>query len=331
VSYSYAKRQRSRLCNGSIRNNALTRNGQTTVYRTPAGETAAGRAPAGVLSIVAERGTTAPQPIQVLPVKRPVHRSRTCSEGPFGELLRATGPMAKANPFRFSTKYQDDETDLLYYGYRYYGASTGRWISRDPVGEVGGLSLYGFIENSPFGAVDLYGLSCASCRCLKVKLTAGTAVGGITEPTNPTMTPPPGRGATQRITIGIRTPFSIEVEGDRSQCKCKYTDKGSIKGKLRFRFSDGSTSESPVERTFDPDKNSGDTHPIEGCRDGTDIPGFFLDMGPMPGSLNFELQYDLTVAATCTGSDGVSSISDSIAYNAAFKGSYSWRDAKKGQ
>ncbi|HNR72510.1 MAG TPA: RHS repeat protein, partial [Verrucomicrobiota bacterium] len=40
--------------------------------------------------------------------------------GPFGEVLRATGPMAKANLFRFSTKYQDGETDLLYYGYRYY-------------------------------------------------------------------------------------------------------------------------------------------------------------------------------------------------------------------
>ena len=34
--------------------------------------------------------------------------------GPFGEVIRATGPMAKINPFRFSTKYQDDETDLLY-------------------------------------------------------------------------------------------------------------------------------------------------------------------------------------------------------------------------
>ena len=55
-----------------------------------------------------------PAEIQNLPRKSP-----TCSEGPFGELLRATGPMAKANPFRFSTKYQDDETDLLYYGYRY--------------------------------------------------------------------------------------------------------------------------------------------------------------------------------------------------------------------
>jgi RHS repeat-associated protein len=63
----------------------------------------------------------------------PSQSSRTCFEGPFGELLRATGPMAMANPFRFSTKYQDGETDLLYYGYRYYNASTGRWNSRDPL------------------------------------------------------------------------------------------------------------------------------------------------------------------------------------------------------
>ena len=57
--------------------------------------------------------------------------------GPFGEVIRATGPMAKANPFRFSTKYQDDEADLFYYGYRYYNASTAigdrlETISADP-------------------------------------------------------------------------------------------------------------------------------------------------------------------------------------------------------
>jgi RHS repeat-associated protein len=56
--------------------------------------------------------------------------------GPFGEVLRASGPMAKANPFRFSTKYQDDETDLLYYGFRYYNAGTGRWNSRDPLNSL---------------------------------------------------------------------------------------------------------------------------------------------------------------------------------------------------
>ena len=59
--------------------------------------------------------------------------------GPFAEPLRATGAMAKKNPFRFSTKYQDDETDLLYYGYRFYSPSPGRWLSRDPIFEVGSM------------------------------------------------------------------------------------------------------------------------------------------------------------------------------------------------
>ena len=101
--------------------------------------------------------------------------------GPFGEVIRATGPMAKANPFRFSTKYQDDETDLLYYGYRYYNASTGRWVSRDPIGDsvvlrdqiaakpdIGDrliaeslLPPYHFTKNDPISRVDSTGLDAA--------------------------------------------------------------------------------------------------------------------------------------------------------------------------
>jgi len=78
--------------------------------------------------------------------------------GPFGELIRQTGPMSKANPIRFSTKYTDDETDLLYYGYRYYNPSTGRWLSRDPIGESGGVNLYGVSMNSPLNILDVLGL-----------------------------------------------------------------------------------------------------------------------------------------------------------------------------
>jgi RHS repeat-associated protein len=66
--------------------------------------------------------------------------------------------MAKLNPFRFSTKYQDDETDFLYYGYRYYNPSTGRWLSRDLIGENGGLNLYCFIGNDSIGKADYLGL-----------------------------------------------------------------------------------------------------------------------------------------------------------------------------
>jgi RHS repeat-associated protein len=78
--------------------------------------------------------------------------------GPFGEVIRATGPMAKLNPFRFSTKYEDDETDMLYYGYRYYNPSTGRWLSRDPLEEQGGDNLYSAMYNDPVDCFDLLGL-----------------------------------------------------------------------------------------------------------------------------------------------------------------------------
>ena len=73
---------------------------------------------------------------------------------PFGNLLRCTGPMTKLNPFRFSTKYQDDETDWLYYGYRFYNGSAGKWLSRDPIGNKGGINLHCFVRNDPVGAFD---------------------------------------------------------------------------------------------------------------------------------------------------------------------------------
>jgi RHS repeat-associated protein len=77
--------------------------------------------------------------------------------GPFGEVIRQSGPIAKLNPFRFSTKYDDDETDLLYYGYRYYNPSTGRWLSRDPAEEEGGLNLYVFLKNDSTDQTDFIG------------------------------------------------------------------------------------------------------------------------------------------------------------------------------
>lgn len=78
--------------------------------------------------------------------------------GPFGEVIRATGPMAKRNPFRFSGKFQDDETDLIYYGHRYYNPSLGRWISRDPLEEHGALNLYGFVGNDAMSLIDVLGM-----------------------------------------------------------------------------------------------------------------------------------------------------------------------------
>jgi RHS repeat-associated protein len=76
---------------------------------------------------------------------------------PFGNTLKAVGDFAAANPFRFSTKYADAETGLVYYGFRYYQPQTGRWLSRDPLGEEGGVNLYGFVSNNPVSLVDPLG------------------------------------------------------------------------------------------------------------------------------------------------------------------------------
>lgn len=79
--------------------------------------------------------------------------------GPFGEVVKSAGPAAAANPFGFSTKYTDSEIGLLYYGLRYYNPSTGRWLSRDPIGERGGANLYGVVANSPVNHWDYLGLA----------------------------------------------------------------------------------------------------------------------------------------------------------------------------
>ncbi len=102
---------------------------------------------------------------------------------PFAEPIRASGPMAKANPVRFSTKYTDYQSGLLYYGYRYYSPGTGRWLSRDPLvaQAVGGsetvppdpthpflrqglFSPYGFLGNHTTYSVDYLGLY-NNCCC----------------------------------------------------------------------------------------------------------------------------------------------------------------------
>jgi RHS repeat-associated protein len=56
-------------------------------------------------------------------------------------------------------KYLDDETDLVYYGYRYYNPSTGRWLSRDPIREEVGQNLYDLVGNDAVNKLDFLGLN----------------------------------------------------------------------------------------------------------------------------------------------------------------------------
>jgi len=80
---------------------------------------------------------------------------------PYGNVTRQTGPYADGtepdNHVTFSTKYFDAETGLGYWGYRYYSPRMGRWISRDPEGEVGAENLLSYVQNGPADGVDALG------------------------------------------------------------------------------------------------------------------------------------------------------------------------------
>ncbi len=76
---------------------------------------------------------------------------------PYGKGTQSAGSYAAANPFRFSTKWFDDETGFGYWGERYYWPELGRWLNRDPIEEAGGVNLYGYVGNEPISGLDAHG------------------------------------------------------------------------------------------------------------------------------------------------------------------------------
>ena len=77
---------------------------------------------------------------------------------PYGNLLGKFGHLADLNLYRFSSKEVHTSSGLYYYGYRYYEPNLQRWLSRDPIGEDGGINLYGFVLNNPVNGYDPLGL-----------------------------------------------------------------------------------------------------------------------------------------------------------------------------
>ena len=56
--------------------------------------------------------------------------------------------------------YDETASGMFFYGFRYYDPTTGRWPSRDPIGEYGGLNLHGVVRNDAVNRWDYPGLIC---------------------------------------------------------------------------------------------------------------------------------------------------------------------------
>lgn len=74
----------------------------------------------------------------------------------------------------------------------FYAAEAGRWINRDPIGEVGGIDLYRFVANNPVSNTDSFGLSVqyGTLSCPSCYWTCDLTVPAISPYLDTSFTPP---------------------------------------------------------------------------------------------------------------------------------------------
>ncbi len=91
-------------------------------------------------------------------------------------------------PFRQLGQYEDEELDGLYYNrFRYYDASTGLYISLDPLKYWGGLNLYSFVKDSN-QSIDIFGWEDIWFRALNQNDMTSLNSGGNIIPKDPSAT-----------------------------------------------------------------------------------------------------------------------------------------------
>ena len=77
------------------------------------------------------------------------------SYAPFGGVTAPDNGVVQ--PFQWSSEHYDSEIDLVYYNFRHYSPSLGRFLSRDPIEEQGGLNLYAIVRNMILFESDVLG------------------------------------------------------------------------------------------------------------------------------------------------------------------------------
>ena len=76
---------------------------------------------------------------------------------PFGALADSVDSVAR-NPYKFTGREYDTETQMYFYRARYYDPALSRFVSEDPIGLNGGINDYSYAQGDPQNETDPSGL-----------------------------------------------------------------------------------------------------------------------------------------------------------------------------
>jgi len=141
------------------------------------------------------------------------------------------GSSHKVLPFN-ELNHKNDVSDrerVTYYGYRWYDPVTGRWPSRDPIGEEGGVNLYGFVGNDGLNQWDYLGLDWEKYWKQFQK-------------DNPNMTDNQKKWAEKQLALGCKGVVCVNLGKCPSNKYCFVEKKDAVKKQGELNQKNGSCS-----------------------------------------------------------------------------------------
>jgi RHS repeat-associated protein len=77
---------------------------------------------------------------------------------PYGNPSRVSKTGGIHADYRYAGLVNHAQSGLYLAHFRAYSPATGRWISRDPIGEAGGINLYAYVGGNPISRIDPFEL-----------------------------------------------------------------------------------------------------------------------------------------------------------------------------